>query len=125
MVEELIKNNNLKVTKHRVEVMNSIISLENQATIQNIINNTNIDKSTVYRIINILVKNNVIEKDINYDNTDYYRLKINHKHYIKCVKCNKTVILDDCPIDIMNIDGFEILSHNLKIEGICKYCRES
>ena len=125
MVEEILKKNNLKVTKHRIEVINSIVNLENQATIQNIINNTTIDKSTIYRILNILINNNIIEKDINYNNLDYYRLKNNHKHYIKCVKCNKTVKLDKCPIDIININDFEIINHNLKIEGICKNCRES
>lgn len=125
MVEEILKKNNLKVTKHRIEVINSIVNLENQATIQNIINNTTIDKSTIYRILNILINNNIIEKDINYNNLDYYRLKNNHKHYIKCVKCNKTVKLDKCPIDIININDFEVINHNLKIEGICKNCRES
>lgn len=125
MVEELLKKHNLKITKNRVKVINTIIELEDKSTIHNIVNNTDIDKSTIYRILNILINNNILEKDINYDSEDYYVLKNNHKHYIKCVKCNKTIKLDMCPIDVININDFEIINHNLKIEGICKKCRES
>ena len=125
MVEDILKKNNLKVTKQRIDVLKSIIKLEDTATITNIIYNCNIDKSTIYRILNVLVKHNIIIKDVNYNNDDYYMLKNNHKHYIKCVKCNKTIKLDKCPIDVININDFEIINHNLKIEGICKKCRES
>ena len=125
MVEDLLKNNNLKVTKQRVCVLKSIIELEDNASIHNIVSSVDIDKSTVYRIINTLITNNVIEKDINYDNLDYYKLKSNHKHYIKCVKCKKISTLDSCPFDNVNVGDFEVINHSLKIEGICKDCKES
>ena len=125
MVEDLLKNNNLKVTKQRVCVLKSIIKLEDNASIHNIVSSVDIDKSTVYRIINTLITNNVIEKDINYDNLDYYKLKSNHKHYIKCVKCKKIRKLDSCPFDNIDVDDFEVINHSLKIEGICKDCKES
>ena len=125
MVEELLKKNNLKVTKQRVNLLESIIKLEDNATIHNIVNSVDMDKSTIYRIINTLITNNVIEKDINYDNIDYYKIKSNHKHYIKCVKCKKISKLEKCPFDNINVDDFEIINHSLKIEGICKECKES
>ena len=123
MVEELLKENNLKVTKQRLLVLNCIIELDFNATINNIINSVNIDKSTVYRIINVLIKNGVLEKDINYENIDYFKIKSNHKHYIKCIKCNKIKLLDECPFDNVNVDDFEVINHSLKIEGICKSCK--
>lgn len=125
MVESILKSNNLKVTKQRVDVLKSIIKLEDNSTINNIISNCNIDKSTVYRILNTFVKNNIIIKDINYNNDDYYMLKSNHKHYIKCIKCNKMKLLDECPFDSITVSDYEIINHSLKIEGICKECRES
>lgn len=125
MVEDILKNNNLKVTKQRIDVLKSIIKLEDDATITNIINNCNIDKSTIYRILNTLVKHNIIIKDINYNNDDYYMLKSNHKHYIKCIKCNKMQLLDECPFDSIKVSDYEIINHSLKIEGICKECREN
>ena len=124
MLEELLKKKNLKVTKQRVSVLESIIKLEESATIHNIENNVDMDKSTVYRIINILIDNDIIKKDINYNSIDYFRLKNNHKHYIKCVKCKKIKNLDSCPFDDINIGDFEIINHSLEIEGICKECKE-
>jgi len=124
MVEDILKNNNLKITKQRIDVLKSIIKLEDNATITNIINNCNMDKSTIYRILNTLVKHNIIIKDVNYNNDDYYMLKSNHKHYIKCVKCNKMQVLDNCPFDNIKVDNYEIIKHSLKIEGICKDCME-
>ena len=124
MVEDILKKSNLKVTKQRIDVLKSIVKLEDNATITNIINNCNIDKSTVYRILNTLVKHNIVIKDINYNNDDYYMLKSNHKHYIKCIKCNKMKLLDECPFDSIKVDNYEIIKHSLKIEGICKDCME-
>lgn len=124
MVEDILKNNNLKITKQRIDVLKSIIKLEDNATITNIINNCNMDKSTIYRILNTLVKHNIIIKDVNYNNDDYYMLKSHHKHYIKCVKCNKMQVLDNCPFDNIKVDNYEIIKHSLKIEGICKDCME-
>lgn len=122
MVEDILKSNNLKVTKQRIAVLESITKLEDNATITNIINNCNIDKSTIYRILKILINNNALQKDINYDNKEYYKIKNIHKHYIKCVKCKNIIILNRCPVDNISVDNFKVLNHSLKIEGICYQC---
>ena len=124
MVESVLKSNSLKVTKQRIDLLEAIIKLEDNATITNIISNCNMDKSTIYRILNTLVKHNIIIKDVNYDNIDYYVLKSNHKHYIKCIKCNKKMVLDKCPFDDIKLNDYEIINHSLKLEGICKECKE-
>ena len=95
MIDKMFKNSNLKITKQRKE------------------------------IIDILVKNNILVKQINYDNQDYYVINEYHKHYIKCIKCNKIKELDNCPFDNIKLSGFEITNHSLKIEGICEDCKES
>lgn len=123
MLEDILKSKNLKVTKQRINVLKNIVKLEDDATIINIINSCNMDKSTVYRIINTFITHNIIIKDVNYNNNDYYMLKSNHKHYIKCVKCNKKILFDSCPIDNIKVNDYEIINHSLKIEGICNECR--
>lgn len=123
MLEDILRSKNLKITKQRITVIKSIVNLEDNATIINIINSCNMDKSTVYRIINTLVTHNILIKDVNYNNNDYYMLKSNHKHYIKCVKCNKKILFDSCPIDNIKVNNYEIINHSLKLEGICNECR--
>lgn len=123
MIDEIFKKNKLKVTKQRREIIDIINNLDYDATINNIVKKANMDKSTVYRIIDILIKNNILIKQINYNNDDYYILKEKHRHYVKCVKCNKITKLDKCPLDSDDINGFKIINHNVEIEGICKECR--
>ena len=122
MIDSLFKDSNLKITKQRVEIINVINKLKDKATISNIIKNVEMNKSTVYRIIDKLCLNNIIIKDINANNEDYYVLRSNHKHYIKCIKCNKIKDLKNCPIEDIDIKDFKVIKHTLKIDGICEDC---
>lgn len=128
MIEDVLKENNLKVTKQRVLVLNTINDLNNNATIKNILkeNYGQLDKSTIYRIIDLLLANNIIDKEINFDNEIIYQLKKNHKHILNCVKCHNRVEVTECPFEneIHNIAGFTILNHSLNIDGICQKCQK-
>lgn len=128
MIEELFKENNLKITNQRKKIINTIIELNDKATIKNIINkNKDIDQSTIYRTIEILINNNIIEKDINYNEEVYYYIKEKHTHYITCIKCHKKEKIDICPIHEVETklenNGYEIIDHKLEIKCICKKCR--
>ena len=123
-MEELLKEHNLKVTNHRLEILEIVNKLNIKSTIKNIINNTDMDMSTVYRTLNTLEENNILEKNIINDEV-VYTIKEEHKHYIKCIKCNKVTEIDECPFDLKdNIDGYKILSHSLMIDGICNKCQK-
>ena len=121
-MKELLKGHNLKITNNRLEILDIIKELDLDATIKNILTKTKIDKSTVYRIVEILLKNDIIETSINHKNELYYQIK-EHKHYIKCIKChNKQEIM--CPVEEVEKNGFKIISHKIEIDGICKKCTE-
>jgi Fur family ferric uptake transcriptional regulator len=123
-MEELLKKHGLKVTTHRIEILNIINELNLKSTIKNIIDKTNMDVSTVYRTLNTLEENNIIDKSIINDEV-VYTIKEEHKHYIKCVKCNKVTEIEDCPFDIEDdIEGYKIISHSLMIDGICNKCQK-
>lgn len=125
MIEEILKKSALKVTKNRLLLLNTIMDLKNDATIKNIIKilNNKMDKSTIYRMITKLLDKKVIDKQINCNNEDYYLIKLNHQHYIHCIKCKKSEPLDECPLDIKYINGYKIVNHSLNIDGICKECQ--
>lgn len=125
MIEELLKNKNLKQTKQRIEILKLIEKLDINATKKNILENTNIDKSTVYRTLETLIENNIIEKSINHKNELYYEIKQEHKHYIKCIKCHKKEEIHICPVKTVEKKGFKIVSHKIEIDGICNTCQKS
>lgn len=121
-LEFLLKNHNLKITNSRLLILNLIDGLDINATKKNIILKSNIDKSTVYRILEVLLKENVIEKNLNYNNEVYYSIVEEHGHYIKCIKCHKREKIDICPIPNLEKTGFKIISHKIEIDGICANC---
>ena len=128
MIEDILKQNNLKITKHRIEVYN-IIKDNNLITLKEINDKLNIDKVTIYRIIKLFLKNNIIVKNIDDLNT-YYSVNLKeHVHYMTCTSCHKKIKIDVCPIEdeiekICDSNGFELKSHSINLEGICNKCKK-
>jgi Fe2+ or Zn2+ uptake regulation protein len=88
-----------------------------------------IAKSTIYRNIDSLLSQNLIDKYHFNDNEIFYRIKADskeHKHYVICEDCKKVFDLPECPIhdleDAMEHEGFIIKEHQIQISGICKAC---
>lgn len=128
MIEEILKKNNLKITNHRIEVFNIIQKLEIEATLDNIYKNLKIDKVTIYRIIKLYLKYNIINKNINGNNIYYTINSKEHSHYINCIICGKKEKIDFSFIDdsinkVCKQNNFELLSHSINLEGICNECK--
>ncbi len=88
-----------------------------------------IAKSTIYRNIDALVSQNLIDKYHLNDNEVFYRIKANqneHKHVVICEDCKKVFDLPSCPIhaleNVMEEEGFIIKDHQIHINGVCKSC---
>ena len=123
-MDELLKNHNIKVTKQRIDVLNTINELKTNSSIKNIIDRLDVDQSTVYRTLKTLESNNIIDKNVINDEV-IYLIKEEHQHYFKCVKCNQITEIEHCPMDLSSeLDGFKILSHSLIVDGICNKCQK-
>lgn len=120
--EKILKKNNLKVTNSRVQILNIINVLDIDATNKNILDNVDIDKSTVYRIIELFINKNVVEKNLNYQDEVYYSIKQEHMHFIRCVKCHKKEQINICPVSDLEEKGYTIINHKIEIDGICNNC---
>jgi len=88
-----------------------------------------IAKSTIYRNIDSLLCQNLIDKYHLNDNEVFYRIKADsqeHKHFVICDNCKKVFNLPSCPIheleDAMEEEGFIIKEHQIQISGLCKSC---
>lgn len=128
-MKDFFKEKGLKLTHQREKLMNIISSLNDNATINNIYKEclNEMDKSTMYRIIELFLKKDVLTKNLNYNNEVYYLIKEKHSHHFTCVKCHKQVKIDVCPINNLENDlekkcGYKILNHIVEINGICKDC---
>lgn len=88
-----------------------------------------IAKSTIYRNIDSLLNQNLIDKYHLNDNEIFYRIKADsseHKHFVICDDCKRIFDLPGCPIhaleNAMEEEGFIIKEHQIQITGICKTC---
>lgn len=91
--------------------------------------NKTVSISTVYRIMEKLTLNNIVEKSMIMDGSkaNYELVNDSHKHYIICVKCNKMTPIDACPLEemekhICEKTGFSVTGHKLELYGICSSC---
>ncbi|MHB8128634.1 MAG: Fur family transcriptional regulator [Mobilitalea sp.] len=91
-----------------------------------------IAKSTIYRNIDSLLGQNLIDKYHLNDNEIFYRIKADsteHKHFVICDDCKKVFDLPSCPIhaleNAMEEEGFIIKEHQIQISGICKACAKN
>ena len=124
MIEEYFKEKNIKLTKQR-KLIFDIIDEYDEVTFKDIKNkcNNEMNNSTIYRIIELFLDNNIIVKTLN-DEIYYSINKNEHKHYIYCVKCHKKTLINICPIDSIKNTGYKVLSHQIQINGICNDCQK-
>ena len=71
MIEDLLKKYNLKVTDKRIKLLNTIIDLNEEASIKNILSNCkDMDKTTVYRNLEALEESGLLTKEISHNTED-------------------------------------------------------
>jgi len=88
----------------------------------------NVSLGTVYRNLDLLARSGVIQR-LNTGNTEA-RFDWNpERHYhVCCVECGRVDDVHDASGDIFEIEvdeiqGFDILGHQLQFTGICPECR--
>lgn len=118
---DVFKNNNIKCTKQRTEIYNLVSASKCEMTIKNIINSTNIDKTTIYRILDLFIKKGIFLKKVDFDGNVYYSIK-EHIHYVVCIKCHKKTMIEVCPLENLKVNNYTILSHEIEFNGICDTC---
>jgi Fe2+ or Zn2+ uptake regulation protein len=132
-LESTLKDHGIKVTKSRLAILEILLNNENAVSVDYIYelclkNGIIIDLSTVYRNMEILENNHIVDK-INLGEGKYnYKIKKDiHKHTLECSLCHKEVQIE-CPMVqieeiIKSKTGFTLMEHELKIKGICDSCK--
>ena len=91
-----------------------------------------IAKSTIYRNIDNLLNQGLIDKYHLNDNEIFYLIRSDrheHRHFVICEDCKKTFDLPSCPLheieSAIEEEGFIIKDHQIQITAICKDCNNS
>ena len=121
-------------TKQKDLILENIKKMKHEFTIKDLYNKLNkeVGLTTIYRLIDKLVLDKVVNKHITNDNKTYYEYldKCNHDNhfYLKCNNCSKLVHIDcDCIKELENHilikHKFNMNNENIIINGLCNNCK--
>ncbi len=132
-IKNAIKNNGYRLTKARSAIIEIFcISHEpiNAQRIQKKLDELQIlvNKTTVYRELNFLINQSIIQTvQLTPDTTSYELLSRKHHHHLVCNKCGRIedVILENEPFleEVKKQTSFKLDSHSLEFYGQCIQCK--
>ncbi|MCF7923579.1 MAG: transcriptional repressor [Candidatus Izimaplasma sp.] len=131
-----IENAGLKKTKYRVNIIDLLEKADGLLSASDIHqllidNDIQMDLSTVYRTLEKLTENNIINRiELEKEKQSLYEYnREKHHHFMICKSCNKIETIYDCPLtkyeeDIKAHSDFLITGHKIEFYGYCKNCRK-
>ena len=134
--EALLEKHHLKKTAPRLKVL-SMLSAKKVATSQPDLESVldDIDRVTLYRILNAFEEKGIIHKVFDLNGTANYAMcssncEENHHHdehlHFNCTNCNNVYCLDDLELpDIKLPNGFKPESFTLYATGLCPKCNKA
>lgn len=123
-INEILKENELKVTPQRIAVLDAVLNLKNHPTADNIIeyikkNQPNIANGTVYKILDTYVEKGILERVKTENDFMRYDFVDEKHHHIYCTESGKIEDFIDEKLDSLLEDYFKKRKiPNFKIENI-------
>jgi Fur family ferric uptake transcriptional regulator len=128
-----LKKKGLRLTQPRRVILDYIHDKGDHLTAEEIINYVHgkfpqVNKSTIYRTLELLEKNECVFKSESMDRTIYHHAEEGHHHHLECSACGTTI---DCEEDIFTPvkrllqekHGFQIDFKHVVMSGLCRECR--
>ena len=135
LLKKALKKENLKYTKQRQFIWDEICNTDDHRDAEEIYltlrkNGLSASRATVYRTIDVLVKNNLVRKLEIGDGTARYENKIDtaHHDHLICIKCGKIEEFIDDTIEnrqdqIVEALGFKMIRHIHQLFVLCDKCQ--
>jgi Fur family transcriptional regulator, peroxide stress response regulator len=112
-----LKEKGLKVTPQRAAIYEAVVKLNNHPTAENIIdyiksNYPNISVGTVYKVLDILVENNLLKKVKTEKDVMRYDAFVSNHHHLYCAETDRIEDFEDDQLTKMIQDYFQ--KHQIK-----------
>jgi Fur family transcriptional regulator, ferric uptake regulator len=133
IIYKTIKSKGKRLTKARKAIIEILIQSPCLLSTSDIIAKLKLrkilpDRSTMYRELVFLAKNNIITKNT-IAHKDYFELPTDHHHHLVCTNCNsikKVIIgkhLHRQEKQLEKENEFVITNHSIEFYGLCRNCR--
>ena len=135
LLKNCLQNEGLRYTSQRQIVWDEICKTDEHRDAEEIYftirqGGQKVSRATVYRTIDVLVKNNLVRKFELGDGRNRYENKLDSSHHdhIICIQCGKINEFMDEDIERLQDEiaekyQFKIVRHIHQIFGLCKDCR--
>jgi Fur family transcriptional regulator, ferric uptake regulator len=131
---ETLKQKGFKLTPQRRLIIDIIHDAHKHISAEDIVDIVRkrmpgVNKSTIYRTLELLEKYNCVFKTTSLDKTIYHHAEEGHHHHLVCSKCGKTVFCEEdifAPLEriLEEKHGFQINFKHLIIKGVCEGCQD-
>ncbi|HLD01363.1 MAG TPA: Fur family transcriptional regulator [Patescibacteria group bacterium] len=131
--KHILQKANLKVTHAREAVLMYLTETDAPVDVLNIVawlgqKNINVDKVTVYRILDAFYKKRIIDRIEFGEGKFRYELSGSDHHHLICEQCGNIEDISDCNIGILEKEiakkkHFLVKRHALEFYGLCQNCQ--
>ena len=138
--EQLIRETGDRATSSRIRVFGFLLSQHSAVThyqvetgLNDLESSEKIDRVTLYRVLDWLIKKGLAHKVISDDRIWRFRVNDNdtkqqHQHaHFKCSQCTKVICLENVRADIGGVAlpaGFHRVETELTVKGVCADCTD-
>jgi Fe2+ or Zn2+ uptake regulation protein len=130
-VSSIISTHNLRLTKSRQGILSILSKAESPVSVDILVSELNMNKTTVYREIETLTEKGIIV-DVEFgDGKKRYELISEHHHHLICITCKRVsdIHLSEDLIHeektILQENKFKVLRHSLEFFGLCNKCQSN
>ena len=127
-----LKAKGLRLTRPRRVILEYIHDSGGHLTAEDIISHVriqypHINKSTIYRTLELLEKNDCVFKSESLNHSVYHHIDEGHHHHLVCCVCGRTLDCDEALFSPVEKElekklGFQADFKHLVINGLCKDC---
>lgn len=123
---DMLTERGYRITRARAEICDILASLKRPLTIQEIIDKTASDETSVYRFISMLTQEKLVEKITVRNDVSRYALAFqDHHHHVICTGCGfiAHISCEHEPNTPKRIQEFsQIDDHEITFYGVCQKC---
>jgi Fur family transcriptional regulator, ferric uptake regulator len=123
------KKSGLRMTPARTRILELFWDAKSPLSALDILKHVSVNKTTVYRELDMLLENKYITALDLGDGIKRYELSLlGHHHHLICMECKSITELDfdhdfgKVEKQIATKNNFRILKHSLEFFGVCKSC---
>lgn len=131
--KEILRENSIKVTRQRLELLEKILSMDTMFTAQKLHETLidSMDLATIYRIIQVFLEKSIIREVYGSNETKLYELSCSHNPvhpHLQCNICSELICLPAIEGSTLNslinhYSNIRIDDISLHLTGICEKCR--